>query len=72
MNWDSVKGNWNLVRGNPKLQWGKLTHDPLSMIAGKYGQLTGSIQKTSGDTKQLTQTQLDEFVGPHKNQGLFR
>lgn len=69
MNWEAVKGNWTLVRGNVKLQCGKLAQYPLSMIAGRRDPSTGKIQKTCGDTKQLTQEQLQEFVGPHKHQG---
>jgi uncharacterized protein YjbJ (UPF0337 family) len=73
MNWDVAKGNWNLFKGNVKLQWGKLTHDHLSKIAGRHDQLTGKMQKTYGTTKQLAEEQVrdlpqvKEFVGPHKH-----
>jgi uncharacterized protein YjbJ (UPF0337 family) len=50
MNWDTAKGNWTLFKGNVKLQWGKLTHDHLSKIAGRHNQLTGKMQKTYGAT----------------------
>ena len=48
MNWDTAKGNWTLLKGNMKLQWGKLTDDHLSKIAGRRDQLTGKMQKTYG------------------------
>ena len=45
MNWDIARANWTLFKGNVKLQWGKLTHDHLSKIAGKRDRLTGKMQK---------------------------
>lgn len=69
MNWDTAKGNWTLLKGNMKLQWGKLTDDHLSKIAGKRDQFTGKIQKAYGATKQVTEEQAREFVGPFKDRG---
>lgn len=69
MNWDTVKGNWTLVRGNTKLQWGKLSGDQLIKMAGKHDHLTGKIQKTYDANKQVMEEQLKEFVGPHKDYG---
>lgn len=69
MNWDIAKANWTLFKGNVKLQWGKLTHDHLSKLAGKRDQLTGQLQKTYGATKQTTEEQAKEFVGPRKIHG---
>jgi uncharacterized protein YjbJ (UPF0337 family) len=71
MNWNAVKGNWTLVRGNTKLQWGRLAHDPLSMI-GRHNPLTGKIQQAYGTANQMTEEQLKEFVGPHPYQGPSR
>ena len=67
MNWDTVKGNWTPVKGNTKLQLSKPNQDHLRNIAGRQDPLTGEIQKIYGDEKQLTEEQLREFVGPHKN-----
>jgi uncharacterized protein YjbJ (UPF0337 family) len=56
-----------------KLQWGNLTHDYLSKLAGRRDQLTGKIQKAYGATKQVTDEQVrelpqvKEFVGLHKH-----
>ena len=69
MNWDTAKGNWTLFKGNVKLQWGNLTDDHLSKLAGKRDQLTGKIQKSYAATKQTTDKQMKEFVGPHKDYG---
>jgi uncharacterized protein YjbJ (UPF0337 family) len=75
MNWDTAKDNWTLFKGNMKLQWGKLTDDHLSKIAGQRDRLTGKIQKTYNANKQATEKQVKnlpeimEFVGPHKDHG---
>ena len=69
MNWDTAKGNWTLLKGNMKLQWGRLTDDHLSKIAGRRDQLTGKIQKSYATTKQATEETVKEFVGPHKDHG---
>lgn len=69
MHWDIAKGNWTLFKGNVKLQWGKLTHDHLSKLAGKRDQFTGQLQKTYGATKQATEERAKEFVGPRKDHG---
>ena len=69
MNWDTAKGNWTLFKGNMKWQWGKLTHDHLSKLAGRHDQYTGKIQKTYAATRQATEEQVREFVGPRQDQG---
>jgi uncharacterized protein YjbJ (UPF0337 family) len=69
MNWDTAKGNWTLFKGNMKLQWGKLTHDHLSKIAGRRDQLTGKMQKTYGAARQVVEKQVKESVGPRKDNG---
>ena len=69
MNWGAAKGNWTLFKGNVKLQWGNLTHDHLSKIAGRHDQLTGRIQITYGATKQATEKHVKGFVGLPKQLG---
>ncbi len=48
MNRDIIQGNWKMVRGKIKSQWGKLTDDELNQIEGNYEQLCGRIQKAYG------------------------
>ena len=69
MNWNTAKGNWTLLKGNMKLQWGKLTDDHLSKIAGRHDQLAGKIQKTYATTKQVAEETAKDFVGPLKDHG---
>ncbi|MHB8624294.1 MAG: CsbD family protein [Sulfuricaulis sp.] len=69
MNWDTAKSNWTLFKGNVKLQWGNLTHDHLSKLAGRHDQFAGKIQKTYAATKQATEEQVKGFIGPRQHRG---
>ena len=66
MKWDTVKGNWTLVRRNTNLQWGNLSGYQLIKMAGKYSHLSGNKQKADDTNSQATREQLADFVGPHK------
>jgi uncharacterized protein YjbJ (UPF0337 family) len=46
MNWDQVRGNWEQVKGEVKVHWGKLTDDDLTAIAGERDKLIGRLQET--------------------------
>ena len=37
--WDRIEGSWKQMTGKAKEQWGKLTDDDLTEIAGKRDQL---------------------------------
>ena len=39
MDWDIVKGNWELTRAKVRERWGKLSDDQLDMVSGKRDQL---------------------------------
>ncbi len=61
MNEDKVKGQWKQLAGKAKTQWGKLTDDDLTVIAGKRDQLQGKLQERYGYAKEQAQKELDEF-----------
>ena len=58
MNWDLIEGNWKQFTGKAKEQWGKLTDDELTVIAGKRDQLAGKIQERYGLTKDDAERQI--------------
>lgn len=62
MNWDRIEGNWQQFTGKVKEQWGKLTDDDLTQIAGKRDILAGKIQEHYGIAKDEVDRQLDEFA----------
>jgi uncharacterized protein YjbJ (UPF0337 family) len=47
-----VKGDWNIVKGKLKQQFGNLTDDDLMFIQGKEEELMGRLQQKLGKTKQ--------------------
>ncbi|MTH61849.1 CsbD family protein [Paracoccus litorisediminis] len=62
MNWDIIEGKWNQVKGSVKEQWGDLTDDELTEIAGKKDKLAGKLQEKYGWTKEEAEQRMDDFV----------
>lgn len=67
MNREIINGNWTLLKGIVKLQFGILTHNQLRMIAGNQDKLIGSFYKSYGETKQMIKVHIRKFIGPRKN-----
>ena len=42
MNSDTVEGKWKQIKGEAKVQWGKLTDDDLDVAAGHKDKLSGN------------------------------
>jgi len=61
MNWDQIEGQWKVIKGKVKEQWGKLTDDDLDVIAGKKDQLVGTLQKKYGYAKDKAEQEVDHF-----------
>jgi len=61
MNWDQIEGNWQQFQGNVKEQWGKLTDDQLTVIAGKRDHLAGKIQVMYGISKEDAEDQVADW-----------
>src|SRR5689334_4596266 len=62
MNKDVFQGQWNVLKGKVKEQWGKLTDDDIKEINGKREQLLGKIQKRYGYAKDKAETEINSFV----------
>ena len=61
MNWDIVEGKWGQLKGSIKEQWGKLTNDELTEIAGNRDKMAGKLQERYGWTKEEADDKLNEF-----------
>ncbi len=61
MNWDIVEGKWAQLKGSVKEQWGKLTDDDLTAVAGKRDQLVGKVQEKYGWAKAEAEKKVDDF-----------
>ena len=48
---DKIKGNWNIIKGKLKQQYGDLTDDDLAYTEGKEDELLGRLQTRVGKTK---------------------
>lgn len=61
MNSQSLKGNWNVVKGKLKQKYADLTDDDLLYTEGKEDELYGKIQNRIGKTKEEVQKEIDEL-----------
>ncbi|MGZ3252687.1 MAG: CsbD family protein [Burkholderiaceae bacterium] len=66
MNWDIVAGNWKQYVGSVKTQWGKLTDDHMTEIAGKRENLAGKIQEAYGVGTDEAEKQIKAFESLYK------
>ena len=62
MDWNRVEGNWKQLRGRAKQQWGKLTDDDLTTVAGRREELAGKVQERYGIARDAARKQVDEWV----------
>ncbi len=62
MNTDTLKGQWQQVKGNVRKQWGKLTDDDLDVIQGDSEILAGKLQERYGRTKEQAKADLDTWL----------
>ena len=62
MNRDRLEGKWKQFSGSVREQWGRITDDRLSVVAGKHDQLAGRYQEQYGITKEEGERQLREFL----------
>lgn len=60
-NTDKLKGNWNIIKGKLKQQYGDLTDDDLTYMEGQEDELIGRIQKKTGRTKEEIKDFIDKL-----------
>ncbi|MCC5937417.1 MAG: CsbD family protein [Lunatimonas sp.] len=58
---DKLKGNWNMVKGKLKQQYGELTDDDLAYAEGQEDELVGRIQKKTGQSKEEVKKFIDSI-----------
>lgn len=58
---DKLKGNWNLVKGKLKQEYGELADDDLTLVEGKEDEIIGRIQKKTGKTKEEVKKFIDNI-----------
>lgn len=58
---NTLKGNWDAVKGKIKEQWGNLSDDDIREIDGKKDKLIGKLEQKYGHTKDQAQKMVEEF-----------
>jgi uncharacterized protein YjbJ (UPF0337 family) len=61
MNAQTIKGNWNELKGKLKQKYADLTDDDLMYAEGKEDELYGRLQQKLGKTKEELHRELDEL-----------
>ncbi|MBX2840218.1 MAG: CsbD family protein [Flammeovirgaceae bacterium] len=56
-----IKGNWNVIKGKLKQEYGNLTDDDLTYIEGQEEELLGRIQKKVGTEKEALKRKIKEY-----------
>jgi uncharacterized protein YjbJ (UPF0337 family) len=62
MNRDRLEGKWKQLSGRMRERWGRLTHDELSVVAGKHDQAAGRYQERHGIATDEGKRVLAEFL----------
>jgi uncharacterized protein YjbJ (UPF0337 family) len=58
---EKIAGNWNILKGKIKQQYGDMTDNDLTYVEGKEDELLGRIQKASGKTKDEVKEWIDKL-----------
>jgi uncharacterized protein YjbJ (UPF0337 family) len=61
INTDQLKGMWKQIRGEAKVQWGKLTDDDLDQIDGNTDKLIGKVQERYGYERAKAEEEVNRF-----------
>lgn len=61
MNTDQIQGKWTQLKGEAKIQWGKLTDDDLDQVEGNVQKLAGRIQERYGYEREKAEREVDSF-----------
>jgi len=66
MNEDTLKGQWNQVKGHLRKQWGRLTDDDLDQIKGSRDILLGKLQEYYGKNREQNERDLENWLDGYK------
>jgi uncharacterized protein YjbJ (UPF0337 family) len=65
MNSDKAAGQWKVMKGRIKEQWGKLTDNDITQLEGHSEQLVGRLQERYGIEREEAERQAKEFRTRH-------
>ena len=61
MNENTIKGQWEQVKGAVKETWGELTDDEITQLEGNRQKLSGKIQERYGRAKDVVEKEIDDW-----------
>lgn len=61
MNKNTLKGEWNQMKGSVKQKWGELTDDDLDYIEGSRDKLVGRLQERYGHAQDQAERDVDDW-----------
>jgi len=67
VNKDTLKGDWNQMKGEVKRKWGQLTDDELTTAEGDYDKLVGVLQSRYGYARGRAEQELNDFMSSRKS-----
>ena len=57
-----IQGNWKLMSGSVRHEWGKLTHNDVEQIKGNVEVLAGKIQDRYGVAEAEARKQIEQWA----------
>jgi uncharacterized protein YjbJ (UPF0337 family) len=62
VNIQTLKGNWNEIKGKLRERWGNITEDEWQRAQGNVEQLVGVIQRKTGEARENVMRYLEELT----------
>ena len=66
MNEDTLKGQWNQVKGTLRKQWGRLTDDDIDQIKGDRDILLGKLQEYYGKNREENERDVERWLDGYR------
>jgi uncharacterized protein YjbJ (UPF0337 family) len=63
-----IQGNWKLMSGSVRHEWGKLTHNDVEQIKGDVEVLAGKIQHHYGVAEADAKKQIEQWASKFQAQ----
>ena len=61
MNSQTLKGEWNQMKGSVKQKWADLTDDDLQHVNGDRDRLVGRVQERYGRSREDAEREVDDW-----------
>jgi uncharacterized protein YjbJ (UPF0337 family) len=68
MDKDILKGQWNQIKGQIPVWWGRLTDDDVERIAGQWDKLVSLLQEKYGYTRTYAEEEINSRLREYEAQ----